>query len=139
MIFIDTNYFIYALTEPQDDAVAAMAAVSIDLFRRVASDQIKATTSEAVLAEVIYVLSSSAFNVPRSDIANALERIVLSQGFSSDNALTWLLALQLWEQRSAISFVDALAAAHSMRDDHELATFDRRLSRHPGLKTYRPD
>ena len=35
--------------------------------------------------------------------------------------------------------VDALSAAYAIQGGYELATFDRRLARHPGLAIYEPE
>ena len=136
MIFIDTNYFVRALTAPVTDEEERMAAAAVALFRNVSTGQVLATTSDAVIAEVAYVLTGRGFQLTREDVASALERLFHLPGFKSEHVNTWTLALHLWLSRRSLSLVDALGAAYSMREGHELATFDRRLTRHPGLNAY---
>ncbi len=54
MVFIDTNIFIRFLTK--DDPVKAAACYR--LFEQAQRQEIELVTSEAVIAEVVFVLSS---------------------------------------------------------------------------------
>lgn len=54
MRFIDTNIFLRFMLEDEPEKQAACA----ELFRRIAEGEEVATTSETVLAEVIYVTTS---------------------------------------------------------------------------------
>ncbi|MGH2562744.1 MAG: type II toxin-antitoxin system VapC family toxin [Thermomicrobiales bacterium] len=58
MVFVDANFFIRALTIPETPAEEAMSDAARELFRRAEHGEAEITTSEAVLAEVAYILVS---------------------------------------------------------------------------------
>lgn len=65
MRFVDANVFIRHLTG--DDPRKAQACLA--LFQQAQRNEVRLTTSETVIAEVVYVLSSkNLYNVTRRDI-----------------------------------------------------------------------
>ena len=72
MQFVDTNIFLRHLTN--DDPIKAKACFA--LFQRAQQKKIAITTSESVIAEVVYVLSSSkqVYKLNPEEIRARLER-----------------------------------------------------------------
>jgi predicted nucleic acid-binding protein len=139
MIFLDTNFLVRLLVDPQSEDDRRMTDSSARLMRSVMYDTKAVTTSDAVIAEVVFVLSGSVYGATRRDIAAGLSRLIQLPGFVAPQKAVWLGALQMWLERPSLSFVDTLAASYSLSEGHELATFDRRLASYPGLSIYSPE
>ena len=111
MDFLDTNIFLRYLTK--DDP--AKAQKCYELFQRIKRKEIRTTTSEAVLAEVVYVLSSRAvYNQPRENVRALLLPIVSLPGLRVPHRRAFLRALDLHASTS-FDFEDALSVAHMER------------------------
>jgi predicted nucleic acid-binding protein len=83
------------------------------------------TTSDAVLAEVAFILTAkSHFRLPVSEAAASLAAVVASRGLKLNDKRSILRALDLWESHPRIGFVDALAAADAQLPGMQLATLD---------------
>lgn len=138
MIFVDANYFLRYLVQPvtaQDRINERRAAA---LFALVDEDAMEVTTSEAILAEVAFILTSPRhYAAPRSMAASGLKALLRARGFRMAAKDMALLALDLWVAHPVLSFPDALGAAYSASRGYELATFDTALSRTPGVIAYR--
>ncbi len=137
MIFVDANVFVRHLTDPvtpQDEATARRAAV---LFAAVEAGTVEMTTSEAVLAEVVFILwSPRHYGAPRSVVVDGLSSLLRPRSCRMPTKDLCLHALAIWESSPKLSFPDALGAASSELRGHELATFDAALSRTPGVVHY---
>ncbi len=119
--FVDTNIFIRYLT--QDNAEKYRACYQ--LFKRAEQNQVSLTTSESILAEVVYVLESKYYAVPRQQIKVALSRLLILPGLKVAHLSTYLRALALYGQRS-IDFEDCLSIAHMERQKlGEIISYDR--------------
>jgi predicted nucleic acid-binding protein len=112
MQFVDANIFLRHLTN--DDPVKAQACYA--LFQKVQRGEIVITTSESILAEVVYVLTSKnlSYNVPRQQIRNLLYPIISMRGLKLTQKRIYLRALDLYAANT-IDFEDALAVAHMER------------------------
>ncbi|HEV2109149.1 MAG TPA: type II toxin-antitoxin system VapC family toxin [Thermomicrobiales bacterium] len=139
MIFIDANYFIRAIVvqvTPQD---RIMADHAMTLFRRIAASEVEATTSEAILAEVIFILSSRRhFNLRPDEISARIKPFLQLPGLRLPQKRIYFRALDLYVSFPNLRFVDALCAAYSEQPGMELATFDRDFDRVPNLVRYQP-
>ena len=108
--FVDTNIFIRYLTQDDTDKYQAC----YQLFKRAEQNQVSLTTSESVLAEVVYVLESKYYAVPRQQIKVALSRLLILPGLKVAHLSTYLRALALYDQHG-IDFEDCLSVAHMER------------------------
>ena len=140
MIFVDANYFLRYLVQPvtpQDRIKERRAAA---LFALVDSEALEVTTSEAILAEVTFILTSPRhYAAPRTMAAAGLKALLRSRGCRMPAKDVSLLALELWVAHPVLSFPDALGAAYSASRGYELATFDTALSSTPGVTNYAVD
>ncbi len=134
MIFVDANVFLRHLVTPATSQDVANARRSAVLFRRVEQGKEVITTSEATIAEVVFILSAKRhYNTPRKIVVTGLKPLLRPTNCRLAEKAVCLRALDLWEAHSRLSFPDALGAAYSEQLAYELATFDERLSRLPGL------
>ena len=116
MRFLDTNVFIRALVEPRTDADRIKAAASASLFRRLASGAETATTAEAMITEIAYVLHSRAqYGLTPAEIGARLRPLLLVRGLKLTHKRTYLRALELWEAHPSLDFEDVLAVGHMER------------------------
>jgi predicted nucleic acid-binding protein len=129
--FVDANIFIRLITA--DDP--AKSSRCLELFKRAERGEAQLVTSEAIVAEVIYVLSSPAlYRLGRPDIAARLRPLLELRGLQLDHKRSLLLALDLYE-KSKLDFEDCIAIRHAER--LELAgilSFDRGLDRFSNLR-----
>jgi predicted nucleic-acid-binding protein len=103
--------FIRALT--QDDP--AKSERSIALFEAAERGEVELFTSESVLAEVVFVLSSrSLYKLPRQEVAALVRPLVEVRGLRMDSKNSILAALDLYE-RTNLDFEDALSVQHVLR------------------------
>ena len=136
MRFIDTNIFIRLLAA--DDETKSDACFR--LFQKVQSGEEPVTTSEAIIAEVVYVLSSpSLYNLSNEDIAARLAPIISLRGLQLRYKRTYLHALDLYSAQPFLDFEDALAVAHMDRQGiSEIVSYDRDFDRVPRVKRIEP-
>jgi predicted nucleic acid-binding protein len=137
MIFVDANVFMRFFVVPGTDQDRVMAAQAAALFERVRAAQVTIIVSEAVVAEVAFILTARArYARPRTDAVGLLKSVLRLDGCRLPAKPICLHALDLWAANSRLSFPDALGAAYSERAGYQLATFDERLKRAPGVTVY---
>jgi predicted nucleic acid-binding protein len=135
MQFVDANIFIRHLT--RDDPEKAKAC--FELFKRAQQNEITLTTSESVIAEVVYVLSSKQlYNLSREEIRAFLYPLLLLKGLRLTHRKTYLRALDLYAVYP-IDFEDALVVAHMERQKiAEVYSYDEDFDRVAGIKRVEP-
>jgi predicted nucleic acid-binding protein len=134
--FLDANVFIRYLTG--DDPVKQGA--SRLLFERLDRDEEQLLTSEAVVAEIIYVLTSRAhYGLTRGAAAQRLLPALRCPGLRIANKAVVLRALDVYEAHSRLDYEDALSVAHmeSVGID-EIVSYDRGFDRVEGIKRVEP-
>ncbi len=136
MKFVDTNIFLRYLTG--DDERKAQAC--FNLFQRVKVGQEKITTCQAVMTEIVYVLSSrQLYNLSPADIATRLRPIILLKGFYLPNKRMYLRALDIYANYSKLDFEDALIAAYLEKEKyHGLYSYDRGFDELSQVKRVEP-
>lgn len=136
MKFVDTNIFVRFLT--RDDPVKAAAC--FELFRRVRVGQEEVTTCEAVITEVVYVLSSRAlYNLPAQEIQARLIPILTLPGLKLPHKQVYVRALDLYTLYPALDFEDVLIAAHMERAGlQELLSYDKDFDQVPSITRHEP-
>ncbi len=104
MKFLDTNIILRYLT--YDEPVKAEKCY--ELFEKVKRGEIEITTCVAVIAELVYVLSSTTlYNLPRKVIYSLLLPIINMKGLKISNKLLYIQALDIYASRN-INFENAL-------------------------------
>ncbi len=135
MEFVDTNIFIRYLTN--DDPQKAQAC--FELFQKARDRAVQLTTSEAVIAEVVYVLSSKeVYHLGRDEIRARLYPLLSVPGLKLPRRKVYLHALDLYAQYS-VDFEDALTVAQmSHAKIQALYSYDRGFDRVPTLERLEP-
>ncbi len=81
MILLDANIFLRALTRPTDPSIQPMYEWASDLFRRAEGGGIEVTASDAVIAEVAFILTSKAhYRLAVDDAAGRLTALLRVRG-----------------------------------------------------------
>lgn len=126
VLFLDTNIFLRYLTQDNQE----QSARAYRLLRQVEAGTVIATTSEAIIAEIVHVLSSKAlYNVPRPEIRERVGDIIQLKGLKLPAKATYLRALDLYAT-TALDFVDCLSVAQMERGKITvILSFDRDFDR----------
>ena len=135
MQFVDTNIFIRHLTRDDPDKAQACFA----LFQQAERNEVTLTTNEAVIAEVVYVLSSrTLYGLSRGAIRTLLYPLLSLQGLKLTNRRLYLHALDVYAATN-LDFEDALIVAHMERlKISDLVSYDRDFDHVPGIVRYEP-
>lgn len=136
MKFVDTNIFIRFLAA--DDEKKSEACYR--LFQAVQQGHETVATSESVIAEVAYVLSSpSLYALSNDEIAARLTPILSLRGLRLTNKRTYLRALEIFAANAWIDFEDALSVAHMKRLRlSEIISYDRDFDTLSGVARVEP-
>jgi predicted nucleic acid-binding protein len=136
MTFLDTNIFLRFLV--QSDVAKAEACRR--LFRALESGDEEATTSESVIAEVVYVLGSKRhYGLDPAMLRSRLAPLLQLNGLKLPHRESFVLALEFYVQHTPLDFEDALTAAHMRREGIEtVKSYDRDFDRIPGLRRVEP-
>ncbi len=133
--FVDTSVLIRLLTG--DDP--AKAASSLALFQGARHGEADLVTSETVIAEVVFVLTSPVtYQNPRPVVADALRPVLTNPGLRVEHKTSIMRALDHW-QRTTLDFADCLSAEHVLRQQLAgIYSYDRDFDRIPGLRRLEP-
>jgi predicted nucleic acid-binding protein len=133
--FVDANVFLRFLT--RDDPVKAERVKT--LLERAQRSEITLLTSESVIAELVFVLSSPRlYNLSRGQVRAVLLPIVLLKGLSLPGREVFLRALDLYAE-TAMDFIDALVVARmEEKGVTEVYSYDEHLGRIEGIRRLEP-
>ena len=137
MKFLDTNVIIRYLTG--DDEVKAEAC--FQLFQRAGRGDETLLTSETIIAEVVYVLSSkrAPYRLGHSEIRDRLLPILMLRGLRSPHKQVCINALDIYSSSSSLDFEDALAVAHMQhRGITEIISYDKDFDAVPDIQRLEP-
>ncbi|MBK8048016.1 MAG: PIN domain-containing protein [Anaerolineales bacterium] len=121
MQFVDTNIFIRYLINDDPDKAGACR----QLFELAKLNQVSLTTSESIIAEIVYVLSSKRlYNLARQDVRIRLYPLLSLPGLKLAHRSRYLRALNLYSNNN-VDFEDALTlAAMESEQITELYSYD---------------
>jgi predicted nucleic acid-binding protein len=127
MMFADANIFLRALAA--DDPTKFNACT--DLLRRVDRGEVEITTCEAILTEVVYVLSSRAtYGLSHEEIRARLAPLIRMRGLRLSRKHLYLQALDLFATHATLDFEDALCVVHMQQlGISEILSYDRDFDR----------
>ena len=123
MAILDTNVFIRFLTQDSPELSPRATA----LFGEIETDRRTVHVPEAVVAEIVFVLSSAnLYDCSRDFIRDQLGHLMRLPGIEIPNKTALLDALDMYVDFPRLAFLDALCIAHAKRfDDATVITFDR--------------
>lgn len=133
--FIDTNIFLRYLVPEEPVKTKACLA----LFQQVERNQLQIITSEAVIAEVVFVLGSKKlYQLPRLEIKERLHPLLLLPGLKLPHRKSYLRALDYYSQ-STLDFEDCLTIAQMERQRlAELYSYDHDFDAIGGIQRIEP-
>lgn len=136
MRFLDTNVFLRYLV--RDDPVKVRATRA--LFQRIRRGAESVATSEAVVAEIVYVLSSPRwYRFSHADISARLRPLIALRGVRVSHKRTVLYALRVYADHPFLDFEDALTVAHMGRlGVSEVLSYDSDFDRVDGVWRVEP-
>jgi predicted nucleic acid-binding protein len=107
--FVDANIFLRALTGDDPNKADACEA----LLRRVDSGEEEITTCEAIISEVVYVLSSRGlYGLNHEEIRARFTPLLRLRGLRLQGKHLYLQALDVYAANPYLDFEDALCIAH---------------------------
>lgn len=123
---VDTNVIVRFLTRDNPE----LAARAQRFFEQIQQGKLQVTTSEVVILEVIFVLSSKRlYNLSRAGIRTKMEDFIRMKGVKMPNKRLCIRALEFYEIAN-IDFVDAyLAAFVEVGKAAHLISFDKKIDR----------
>jgi predicted nucleic acid-binding protein len=139
VIFLDANILLRALTRSTEPAIQRMNEQAGNLLRQAERGEAEVTTSDAVIAEVAFILTSKAhYQLDVGDAAGRLATLLAVRGFKLRDKRIVVRALELWESTPKLGFVDALTASYAQQPGVKLATFDTDFDHLSGIIRWQP-
>lgn len=139
MRFADANIFLRYLTRPVTPIDQQRFAACSALFARVLTGDEQITTSEVILAEVYFVLTSPRqYGLSASDAVGRLEPVVAMRGLRLQRKRIVLGALNRLATYPRLGFEDALVAATLQRSGMHLLSYDSDFDQLPGITREMP-
>lgn len=137
MRFLDANVILRYLT--RDDEAKAEACYA--LFQRLKLGEEDVFTCEAIVTEVVYVLSSprSPYRLSHEEVRARLVPILTLRGLRLPQKRVYLRALDIYASSPSLDFEDTLAAAHmERRGIREILSYDRDFDNVQGVTRIEP-
>ena len=137
MKFLDTNVILRYLTK--DDEAKAEACYR--LFQRMRHGEEEVLTCEAIVSEVVYVLSSrrAPYRLSHEEIRGRLMPILTLRGLKLPQKSVYIRALDIYALSTRLDFEDALAAAHMERQGiTEILSYDKDFDLVAGIQRVEP-
>ena len=138
MTFLDTNIFLRYLTRDDERKAGACKA----LFKRLDQGAETATTSESVIAEVVYVLSGrpgAGYGLTPTDVSARLKPLLGVTGLKLTNKTSYERALDVYAAHPFLDFEDALSVAHMERQSlRDITSYDADFDKVPNMQRREP-
>ncbi len=137
MKFLDTNVIIRFLT--RDDEEKAEACYQ--LLQRASRGVETLLTCEAIITEVVYVLSSkrAPYKLTHDEIRSRLTPIIAIRGLRLPQKHIYINALNIYAEHRSFDFEDALAFAHMQHEGiTEIISYDRDFDLVPDIQRVEP-
>lgn len=133
--FVDTNIILRYLIGDDPEKMRACYA----LFKAADNNKLVLTTSESVIAEVVFVLSSKKhYGLSAEEIKKRLMPILVIRGLKLENQSTMKRALDLFPELE-IDFEDCLCIAHMERQQlQEIYSYDQDFDHIENVKRMEP-
>jgi len=137
MKLLDTNVFVRYIVGVVVESDVRLVEHAAEVFESARNGTDEFTTTDAVIAEVVYVLTSSTYQLSRQDVRDRLMTLLSLPGCAIPNRTVLLKALVMWESIPRLDFVDShLVAIASREDSLTLVTFDTALAKSAGTQRW---
>ena len=137
MKFLDTNVIIRYLT--RDDPRKAEACYQ--LLQRISRGDETLVTSETIIAEVTYVLSSNRapYRLNHQEIRARLLPILMLRGLRMPQKQVCINALDIYASTPTLDFEDALSIAHMQQQNiTQIISYDKDFDPIPNIQRQEP-
>lgn len=132
--FIDTNIFIYHLTNNHPDHSPRCTA----LMEQIEAGEIEAIAAVTSVDETLRVLTKG-FGHDRPTAAHALSTLMRQPEFEIDHRSAVLDAIAFWSIQGPLSFADCYHLALTRElGMTAIYTFDKKMDRFPGVERVEP-
>jgi len=138
VIVVNANLFLRFITRPQPGAEPRLFATADALFTTAGARKLDYTTSEAIVAEVVWVLTKT-YKFPREGVRRPMRSLLNLPGCRMPTKNLCVDALDAWAENPKLSFVDALIARMTETEGHELATLDDDLASFTSAPVWQPE
>ena len=129
MKFLDTNAFLRYMVEPQTENDRLFRTLVAAIFERAERGEDQFITTDAVIAEVAFVLTSPRhYGISRHHALIRVVPLLRLPGCAVAHREELESAFIRWEENPRISFVDALAIAITKKHGFDLVTFDTAMA-----------
>ena len=137
-IFVDTNIFIRALTND----IASKASQCTELFIKAQNGEITLYTTNFIIAEIIYVCTSSkTYKISRNEIYNLLLPYLILENLKIEDKAVVLQGLQLYSDTN-LDFEDCLLAAIAQAENNyqsaKIYSYDKGFDKLDGINRLEP-
>lgn len=134
--YIDTDVIIRLLSGDDPDKQARATA----LFQQIEQQTLIVTAPDTVIADAVYVLSSSSlYNKPKAEVSELLTPLVQLPGFRVQNRRAVLAALRLYGTVSRLDFTDALVIGlMQLHGEQTVYSYDSDYDHVPGIARQEP-
>jgi len=141
MRFIDANIILRYLVEARTEPDRARQEGCTLLFQRVKAADERITTSEAVLAEVLFVLTSPRqYRLGHGEAAGRLRPLFTLPNLHLPRKRVYLRALELYAANPDLDFPDVLSVAYMERDGiEEIYSYDTDFDRFTQIERREPE
>jgi predicted nucleic acid-binding protein len=136
-VLLDANVFLRALVKLPDPAIHWMHEDARALFRAANDGDEHLTTTDAIIAEVAFVLTSRAhYALSVEDACARMKPLVGIRTLRFHGKRHVVRALTLWPHHPRLDFPDVLLAVYADLNNLTLASFDRGFDRFDNLDRY---
>jgi predicted nucleic acid-binding protein len=136
-VLLDANVFLRALVRPPDPAIRWMHEDAQELFLAASNGDEHLATTDAIIAEVAFILTSRAhYALSVEDACARMKPLLGIRNLRFHGKRHVVRALTLWPQHPRLDFPDVLLAVYAHPDNLSLASFDRGLDRFGSLDRY---
>lgn len=133
LFFLDTNIILRHLLRDDEEKATASKA----LLGRIERGEVKARTSDIVIAEVVFVLERS-YHVAKEEIREHVLPIILFPGLMLPRKRLYLRVFELYVEKN-ISFADAYNAVLMEKlKITQVASYDLHFDRIEGIRRFEP-
>jgi predicted nucleic acid-binding protein len=136
---LDANIFLRYLVAAETPRDVEMQQGSTRLLDALAADLDEALTSDLVIHEVLYILTSkSHYGLSKEEAVGRLRSILGISALALPRKALVIEAMELFGENSFLDFPDAMLIVTAREDAHEIVSFDRGLSRIRGVRRSEP-
>lgn len=127
-VVADANIFLRYIVRARTPREAEDAAIAASLFRQCERGLLEITSNSAIIAEVVFILSSRRhYALSRAETVSRLLPLLHLAGCVLPDKEYIMLALGRWQATDKFSFVDSLVIEQSINNGAPLASFDRHV------------